>query len=303
MPCRADQIINPYTLECISKTGRVARALLASGDIADYDLAPAPMQRRPNNATRRAVRSCLPHQTRNPMTGRCIKIGGATHKKARVYGVPENRSEERLDFPLGLAFPAPLDDPRSWRQVNCRNTRDPIKGLPISAYPDTLLRLHNGTCAIAEPLHSRVAAEHGAGRAATLPDGTILTREDFKALRNTMRRLNPAYTIPAIRKSTAKEWTLLLERSDEYILGTIINRRVPVAYIGYIPIHTQGRCSIHTVIDMLRSIEAKGRLITLHNGAWKPVVGPFTRQYWTTGVAEKFNRMCGALRSALISVP
>jgi hypothetical protein len=297
--CYPDEVRNPYTLACLKKTSKKARALVLNGDIPDYGIDVYRQPRGPGHEYQR--KPCRPDQFRNPETGRCKKL---TRVKAKT--VPKFRSEGRIEIPVpGVS---PLVDARSWVRVNCSNKRDPLTGRTLdSESKDSIVRLHERTCAIDEPLSRSVAAQHAKGRLARIPGtNTEMTREDFRALRDSMRRRNPAYKIPSLRREEAPEsWVLYIEREGNYLTVKIIDidTKAVELNLGYIPIVGHGRCSTTTIVDMLRSLEAANRLIAPKDNHWQPVVGPFNKSYWKSADAlSKYNRMCHDLANALSGI-
>lgn len=280
MACPPGKVLNPHTLRCISSRGRIAKDLVKAGNInageLRYVVGAAPARRRtmkvprlgadlqqadygygygyipgqrpvlielPRQAPAPLQINCPPGYEQNPVTGRCIRVGGRTYKRVypAVAAQPQPRPQPLLPpqpppAPLGVpvvrkqqpapaaeegAVPAPLADRRTvlaWAGDNCRNAVDPLTNTPfLSATPDTLqelLRLHDGTCTFGTPLNKLVTAEHKAGRSVPIPgsiDRTPMTLEDFAALRSVMRRKNPEYKLPARRHAPPPpEWKLYI---------------------------------------------------------------------------------------------
>lgn len=67
MSCAADKVLNPQTGRCVSRTGRIGRALLSDGMAPERRARPA--------------KPCPPGRMRNPNTGRCMDVGGRTAAK------------------------------------------------------------------------------------------------------------------------------------------------------------------------------------------------------------------------------
>uniref|UniRef100_A0A6C0EAI3 Uncharacterized protein n=1 Tax=viral metagenome TaxID=1070528 RepID=A0A6C0EAI3_9ZZZZ len=299
--CYPDEVRNPYTLACLKKTSKRARALVLNGDIPDYGIDTYRQPRGQGNEYQR--KPCRPDQFRNPETGRCKKL---TRIKPKAGRIPQFRSEGRLESPVPDV--SPLVDARSWVHVNCRNRRDPLTGRTLdSGSKNSIVKLHERTCAYDEPLSRAVAAQHAKGRLANIPGtNTEMTREDFRALRDSMRRRNPAYKIPPLRREAPPEsWVLYIEREGQYLSVKIIDMdtRAMELNLGYIPIVGHGRCSVGTVVDMLRSLDSANRLIAPKDNHWQPVVGPFNKSYWKSADAlSKYNRMCLDLANALSGI-
>jgi len=302
---------------------------------------------------RQTIRGCPPGTQRNPRTGRCIKEGGDIYKA--VYGVqvqpprmpvqpqvqPQQQqqvrpqvpvrppSEGKIALPIGSASPAPLNNPLSWMRQNCRNNRDPITGITFSS-ADTLalqevLRLHDRTCTLAAPLDKKVAADHKSGTIATIPGDTStpMTLDDFAALRDTMRRRNPAYKIPARKhQPPPTNWKLYIGSDNRSgpdfasvmfidITKAIRDPQTGVQYpvnsvvvdLGFIPLKITGAiCSPQVLAELIKRLNAQNRLLTPVGGGWKPVAGfPFKKSNWdpSNDGKERLNRLCRDLTRAL----
>ena len=224
MSCPPGTILNPRTLRCIRSNSRIAHNLVQEGVLANYLV--APLRKTFRRQGPRVPTPCRPDQQRNPITGRCRKINNRTYKRKLYsppppapYGhqnpighqIPFQQRRTRSEGPARLsrraAAVAPMGTNMDWIRTNCRNQQDPLTGAQF-AYMNPydlqdVVRLHDRTCVGAQPLHYKVAGEHGAGRPATLPghSGWQLKREDFDALRGAMRRQNPGYKIPALLKA------------------------------------------------------------------------------------------------------
>ena len=171
-----------------------------------------------------------------------------------------------------------------------------------------------------------MAATHKAGEIAALPDSTDpLTLEDFKVLRDAMRRREPGYKLPARRhQPPPPEWQLYVasdRRSGPefatvaYVDITKARRTVyGVEYpaeairvdLGFIPTTPPAgaMCSAGMIVDLIDRLSKEHRLVVPVAGGWKPAHGfPFTKTYWTsTQKAERFNRLCKDLARA-VSLP
>jgi hypothetical protein len=307
--------------------------------------------------TRKFYNGCDPGYERNPKTGRCIKIGGriyrrqlapevvatapslfaATPGEAPVPPPPAKSNRRReltegpVDLPLGTAAVAPLDAPPAvhhWIASNCTNTTDPLTGIPFAeASPATLqeiIRLHDNTCAIASSMHAKVTAEHKAGKVATLPDDPTshMTLDDFRALRDAMRRKDPAYKLPSRRhQPPPPEWQLYISQDnrsgDEFASVMFVDVTkafetskgivYPVSSVmidmGFIPVTLHGAhalCAPQLMVTIIKRLADDNRLLTPVAGGWVPIAGfPFTKQYWATDRAAKFSKLCRDLTHAL----
>jgi hypothetical protein len=304
-------------------------------------------------------RACPLGYEQNPRSGRCIRTGGRTFK--RIYEgaahvpflAPPAPAAPRLPMGAGAVLPrrvlsekppavlpegmpavAPLTDRRSilaWIANNCRNAVDPLtRASFLTSSTENLqeaLRLHDGTCTFATPLNALITTEHKAGRIVPIPgatDRTPLSLEDFRVLRDTMRRRDPAYKLPARRHAPAPpEWKLYVASdsrsgSDYATVGfvdTTKGRRTlagvvypPDAFrvsMGYIP-STAPRgstCSIQTVVDLLQRLADANRLLVPTAGGWRPIAGfPFTKAQWEDGHrAQRLGRLCKDLARALLT--
>jgi hypothetical protein len=291
---------------------------------------------------------CPPNKVRNPRTARCVVIGGRAYKEAGIGPAPEpvvhkepaavlkarevrrSSSEGRPDLPLHAAAVAPLADRATilgWAAGNCKEQKDVITGIPFRNMDATalqqLIRLHNRTCTLAPPLHAKVAAEHRVGTVATLPGqpDTQMVLADFKALRDAMRRDNPAYKLPGRRhQPPPPNWQLYVARDarsgPDYMSVMYVDatkgRMTPIGVeyppesvkvdMGFIPIKpvTGALCDIKLIVETLQQLAAANRLLEPIPGGWKPIAGfPFTKSYWTRETATRLSIFCRLLIRAL----
>jgi hypothetical protein len=212
---------------------------------------------------------------------------------------------------------------------NCVNDHDPLTGTAfVSADTSALqevIRLHNSTCTLATPLNAKVTAEHKAGQIATMPGdpSTHMTLDDFKALRDTVRRRIPGYKIPGRKhQPPPPNWQIYVASDNRsgpefasvmYVDVTkIVYTAAGVQYpldsvrvdLGFIPLTiTGGLCSPLTVVQIIQQLATANRLLSPVAGGWKPVAGfPFKKSYWagpSEEVKERFNRFCRDLTRAL----
>lgn len=316
-------ILNPRTLRCIRASSRIAEDLAEKGVIADYlvqyrrKTVRKPYERKP----------CRPDQQRDPVTGRCRK---ATRKQQPTYNRPQKLNQQRrqlseapLRIPTGFSKPAPISADAEWIQYNCKNEQDPVTGkrFDSSDVPD-LLRLHERTCVTAPNLHNSITADHKAGRVAVIPGthNTHLTREDFDALREGMRRRNPAYKIPGRKaQPPPPEWQLYIasdaRSGPDFASVTFVDVTKAlqgprgIEYpeesirvdLGFIPLRVEGaRCSPQTVFDIIHRLAAINRILVPVAGGWKPIAGfPHNKRYWETDKAERLTRLCIQLSKEL----
>lgn len=320
------------------KANRGARGVGAFGMYAG----PAPRQPQAPRVTAAAAPAlftgttmmCPAGSNRNPTTGRCIKIGGRTYK--RVHPAPialavqrRELTEGPITLPVGTAAVAPLGDDATvvgWARDNCANNADPISKVPFAsaetAALQEMIRLHNRTCVTASLLHSKVAAEHKAGAIATIPGSdTHLTLDDFKALRDAMRRRDPGYKIPGRKhQPPPPEWQLYVAADNrsgpEFVSVMYVDvtkgrpSRTGIDYpadavridMGFLPATglTGALCTLQTVVELLQRLDTANRLLAPVAGGWKPVTGfPFTKKYWENDRNAKFGRLCRDLAKAL----
>jgi len=360
--------VNPLTGKCIDAGGHIAHNLAQKGYIADYEARPyesrrvTRRQRMPHVTLVEPV-VCGTGFVKSPETGRCIRIGGSTYKRlfppeapaqmppegaaagaaspapapalAPAAPAPVSRkaanirpTSEHIKLPVGSAGIAPLVGERAWALSNCKNTHDPITGIPFaSADPATLqdlIRLHNRTCVVSGPLNDKVAAEHKAGQVATIPGDPTnhMTLDDFKALRDSMRRRNPGYRIPARKhQPPPPNWQLYVSPDNRSgpdfasvmyvdttkLLETPEGIQYPLDSVkvdmGFIPLKLEGAlCTPQLVADLLARLANENRLLTPIAGGWKPVGGfPFTKKYWSVDTKTRFGKLCTELTKTLMS--
>jgi len=209
-----------------------------------------------------------------------------------------------------------------WASAQCKNDRDPITGEKFAS-ADTaalqdLIRLHNRTCVMSGPLHIKVAAEHKAGLIAKIPGdlSSHLTLDDFKSLRDSRRRREPGYKIPARKhQPPPAHWQLYIASDNRsgasfasvmFIDTTkIVDGPTGPEYpaesvvidLGFIPLTV---ANPQMAVDLLQRLAATNRLLVSVAGGWKPIGGfPFTKKYWATDTKERFSKLCHELTKAL----
>jgi hypothetical protein len=289
--------------------------------------------------TERGPPVCGPGEELNPQTRRCIKVGGRTFKRIyrppppllQVPPLPPSPSESPVRLPLGTAAVAPLGDRPAvlgWTVENCKNALDPLTHTVLVNADTTalqeLIRLHDRTCTFATPLNRHVATDHKAGRISTVPDVPTqpLTLDDFRALRDAMRRRDPAYKIPQRRHAPPPpEWQLVVaqdRRSGPDFLSVAyvdVTRGIrtasgieypPEAYrvdLGFLPARTPtgAQCSTAMVQDLLTRLARSNRLLVPVAGGWTPPAGfPFAKSHWQHAHrADRFTRLCKDLAKLL----
>ena len=346
MSCPPNFVLNPRSLKCVKIGSRRERRLVEQGNLPDYYLPPQPQQRQ----TVRRQKNCAPGSLINPTTGRCIKVGGRTFKRiqgSRQRGQPQQTqrgqqqsqrgvrfnmrratSEPSNVIPMGTAKSAPLADRQTvgaWINQNCKNHHDLLTHHAFDRLPtqnlQELVRLHNRSCVRAAPLDQYVAAEHRKGHIAIIPNtNEPMTQDDFRALRDTMRRTNPGYKIPGRRHMPPPPGWKLYVASDHRsgpafasVLYIDINQVrqqgvVPTeavrADLGFIPLQVAGAtCSPQMIVDMISHLSQANRLLEPAAGGWRPIAGfPFKKSHWTgPEAATRLNRLCRDLTHAVSS--
>ena len=186
--------------------------------------------------------ACAYGQERNPHTGRCVKIGGRTHKKLRGPGIqrPAPQAHQRRvgTDPYIRSSLAPLTGRQGildWTRSQCRNQVDPITGrafvLEDTAALQQLVKLHNNTCASSKALNRQIYIDNVEGRTPVVPGSlTPLTPADHAAIRASQNRFSapaappgapapaPAYGFPTTaapvgqgrRAPRPSEWQLYI---------------------------------------------------------------------------------------------
>ncbi len=302
MPCPPGTVRNPRSQRCIKMTGRTYKRLNPV-----MAAAPPPVYPAIRVATRAASR-------------------GASREATRTY------SESPPKLPVGSAATAPIGDRTAileWATMNCENARDPLSGTIFAAAKlDTLqdlLRTHDGQCTLGPALHTHVAVAHRVGKVATLPadESTHMTLDDFKALRNAMRRREPSYKIPGRRRQPPPpSWQLYIasdqrsgpEYASVMYVDTTKGRVTPygVEYtpesvrvdLGFIPVSVGGGalCSPKTVSELIAHLADNNKLLMPVAGGWKPVGGfPFKKSYWEQDRAARLSRLCQDLAKIVAS--
>ena len=324
------QPVHPYFGRSVRKTVRQPRV----PSLAEA-FGAAPVYRKgPTKTLLYAPANCPPGQERNPATRRCIKLSGKTYKRlhpAVAVADQERRvsSNGPITIPIGSAAAAPLLDRNTvlgWTREQCKNNRDPITGVPFAsaetAALQDLIRLHDRTCVMASQMNEKVAAEHKAGHLATIP-GTSdnMTMDDFRVLRDSMRRHNPGYKLPGRKhQPPPSNWQLYIGSDNRSgpsfasVLYIDVNKVVqgpagpeyPLDSVkldlGFIPTDITGTlCAPQMVIDLVQRLAAANRLLTPVAGGWKPVAGfPFTKHHWSgADVRQRFSKLCQDLTRAL----
>jgi hypothetical protein len=237
-------------------------------------------------------------------------------------------SEPSNVIPMGTAKSAPLADRQTvgaWIGQNCKNqhdllTRESFDRLPTQSLQE-VVRLHNRTCVQAGHLDRYVALEHKKGSLAAIPNtNEPMTQDDFRALRDTMRRTNPGYKIPGRRHMPPPPGWKLYVASDHRsgsafasVLYIDINQVrqqgvIPTeavrADLGFIPLQVPGAtCSPQMIVDMISHLSQANRLLEPVAGGWKPIAGfPFKKSHWTgPEAATRLNRLCRDLTHAVSS--
>lgn len=306
---------------------------------------------------------CPPGTTRNPRTRRCIKMTGRTYKRlvapapaAAIAPVPaptglpirspaprpvyrvatrvaaRTSSESSTRLPVGSAAPAPIGDRTTileWATTNCDNARDPLTNTIFAASGletlQRMVRTHDGVCTLGPALHGHVATAHRAGQIATLPadPSSHMTLDDFKALRDIMRREDPGYKIPGRRRQPPPPTWQLYIASDarsgpDYatVMYVDTNKGHVTPYgieyppesvrvdLGFIPTSVSGSalCSPKTVSELIAHLADNNKLLVPVAGGWKAVGGfPYKKSYWDIDRAARLSRLCQDLAKIVAS--
>jgi len=173
------------------------------------------------------------------------------------------------------------------------------------------------------PLNAKVTAEHKAGQVATLPGdpSSHMTIDDFKALRDSRRRHDPAYKIPGRKhQPPPPTWQLYIASDNRSgssfasvffvdVTKVVEGRNGPeypvdsiVLDLGFIPLTIMDSlCKPQMIVELLQRLTTANRLLIPVAGGWKPVAGfPFTKKYWSGPEAkERFSKLCQNLTRQL----
>lgn len=296
---------------------------------------------------------CPPGTTRNPQSRRCIKLSGRTYKKLAIPApapapappiyspsallrstrrAVRTSSESSTRLPVGSASPGPIGDRRTvleWAALNCDNARDPLTNTTFATSDlgtlQRMVRTHDGVCTLAPALHRHVYTAHRAGQVAALPadPSSHMTLDDFKALRNVMRREDPGYKIPGRRHQPPPPTWQLYIASDrrsgpDYASVMYVDTtkghmtQYGAEYppesvrvdLGFIPVSVPAgsMCSPKTVSELIIQLAEMNKLLIPVAGGWKPVVGfPFKKSYWDSDRAARLSRLCQDLAKVLAS--
>lgn len=309
-PCPPGQERNPKTGRCIKIGGETYKAL--------HPPSPRP--------------ALVPAERVEKLVPKTVAVPPPAPVAAPLVPPQVRRAttEEARKLPVGSAVAVPLGEHPAmarWVDANCKNKADPITKETFQTI-DTealqhVIRLHDRTCIISPGLSNHIATQHRAGNVATMPHdpATHLTLDDFKALREAMRRTQPGYKIPARRhQPPPPEWQLYVasdNRSGPDFASVLFvdvtkARATPTGYeypvesvmvdLGFIPLDVKGAviCSPTMVVELIQRLSQANRLLAPVAGGWKPVGGfPFTKRYWDSERTERFNRLCRELTKAL----
>jgi hypothetical protein len=148
-----------------------------------------------------------------------------------------------------------------------------------------------------------------------------MTLDDFKALRDAIRRREPGYKIPGRKhQPPPPEWRLYVAADNRSgpdfvsVMYVDVTRGRPSRTgidfpvdavrvdMGFLPVTNLAGalCDPQTLVDLMQRLDAANRLLVPVAGGWKPVTGfPFTKKYWETDRNAKFGRLCRDLARAL----
>jgi len=214
MQCEPGKILNPITLRCVSLAGKVGKQLYDRGYVQNAELAQGlPFTRHTRRQPQRKNAPCDYGYERNPVTGRCVKYGGKTHKKIHRVDPyrspvpyrterPRRRSPrnpyktERIHrrwplyeqtttddpgvIPIGEAGTAPMADKKTilkWTHKNCKYPEDVLTRRPFvnesQSSLQKLIRLHDGTCVSAPILNDYILRKQKMGITPMLPNNRV----------------------------------------------------------------------------------------------------------------------------------
>lgn len=310
---------NPATGRCIKIAGRVYKKQFEPPLPPVPELEPLPFQPLPPPPQQLPYRHLLSQPQPQPQP---------FQPKLQLQPQPQPQPK-----PTSLPSVAPMADKATilgWTAKNCANDRDPITGASFrstdTATLHELIRLHNRTCALASPLHTRIAAQHFEGKIATIPGDPLrapMSLDDFAALRTAMRRRNPAYKIPGRRhQPPPPEWQLYISTDSrsgpEFATVQLVDvtkaRRGPygpefppesvMMDLGFIPVSpaaiSRAACSPTMVAELLHRLSKANKLVHPVAGGWKPIAGfPHSKQHWKSDASAKLDRLCRHLADEL----
>jgi hypothetical protein len=313
-PCPPGTERNPRTRRCIKITGRTFKRLHAPAAAA----APPPPPPAPAPVPG-IVRPVYP-------TTRAATAARAARNAMRTS------SESSVKLPVGSAAPAPIGDRNTileWAAMNCDNARDPLTNTIFATSGletlQRIVRTHDGVCTLGPALHSHVATAHRTGQVATLPadPSSHMTLDDFKALRNIMRREDPGYKIPGRRHQPPPPTWQLYINSDrrsgpDYASVMYVDTtkghttQYGIEYppesvrvdLGFIPVSgaAGALCSPKTISELIGHLADNNKLLMPVAGGWKPVAGfPYKKSYWVTDRAARMSRLCQDMAKVVAS--
>ena len=325
-PCPPGTMRNPRTRRCIKITGRTYKRLAAPAVAT-----PAVATAAPAVATA-APAVAAPAPIGVPLRSPAPRPVYRVATRAATAGAVRTSSESSTRLPVGSAAPAPIGDRNTileWATTNCDNARDPLTNTIFAASGletlQRMVRTHDGVCTLGPALHSHVAAAHRTGQIATLPadPSSHMTLDDFKALRNIMRREDPGYKIPGRRRQPPPPTWQLYIASDTrsgpgyatvMYVDTNKGRVTPygVEYppesvrvdLGFIPVSVSGPalCSPKTVSELIAHLADNNKLLVPVAGGWKAVGGfPYKKSYWDIDSAARLSRLCQDLAKIVAS--
>ena len=312
MYCPAGYVLNPHTRRCVIATGKTAADLVRRGAIPPIHAAGPPNRFRMTIKNPRATAAapaaiymdtpCNYDQERNPRTGRCVKIGGRTHK--RLGGRELHRRAVTDPFGQSQSSLAPLTDRSGileWTRASCRNQVDTLTGQPFvsqdTASLQKLVRLHNNTCASSDALNRQTYIDRVNGRPTLVPGPMSsfepLTAADHAAIAASQNRVGtgtgyafPTTAAPAAagrRVPRPAEWQLYIAQDarsgPEYasiLIVDVTRARVTAAGteypaesiridLGFIPVTVSGgvKCTPQTLVDRIQRLDKRGALTFL----------------------------------------
>lgn len=195
----------PQLAQAITRSVRQSRIPILAPDLArgmpargtPFIFGPAP--------TTRGGDPCPDGKILNPVTGKCVKVGGRVQR--RIQRGPSNEAYDARAPMIYTrkASKIPISTPesmRTWISSQCANTEEPFTGKNLKAMTEeemgTLIKTSAGTCLRAEYLDRHIRHEREKGREVMDPlnPRRQLTLSNMDILGRTIRQVVPDYRIP-----------------------------------------------------------------------------------------------------------
>ena len=151
------------------------------------------------------VEQCPDGKILNPVTGKCVKVGGRVQR--RIQRGPSNEAYDARAPMIYTrkASKIPISTPesmRTWISSQCANIEEPFTGKNLKAMTEeemgTLIKTSAGTCLRAEYLDRHIRHEREKGREVMDPlnPRRQLTLSNMDILGRTIRQVVPDYRVP-----------------------------------------------------------------------------------------------------------